>query len=231
MKDTFILIKSCWAFKKRRDAIRETWLTQLDRAWADYAFVLGAHEPIPRLYGNRISNKFDETDIQAYLEDDSHRIIGRKLQHAFRDLVGRYEKVIVLDDDTYVIPSKLAVVTATVQPGDYVGFLRNGAGSWGSEPYMQGSAYILGSAALYACACSPVLRSVIPDDVAVGKILYKQANFIHEEGFDPGPEHRAIWMCPSLITTHKVKPAQMIEMHLHVLEAEANALQHLNESL
>ncbi len=222
MNSTFIIIKSCWPNLKRRQACRDTWLTRLGTDWADYCFLVGAHAPV-RLYANPLDDIFNEPkDIQAYMEDDGFRVIGRKLQHAFRGLCAKlqYERIVVVDDDTYVITEQLRELVQTVLPADYVGFLRNGAGSWGAMRYMQGSGYVLGSAAAKICSVNRGLTGVIPDDVAVGAALEPyHITFRHDGRFDPGPKPAAIWMT-DFITTHKVDPEQMRLMHQHWLENE-----------
>lgn len=228
MNSTFILIKSCWKNRDRRQAIRDTWLTRLDRDWADYAFVVGAHKPT-RLYGSCISDLYGETDLQAYLLPDDFRQIGPKLQQAFADLYAKfqYERIVVLDDDTYVIPERLREVVETVQPGDYVGFLRNGAGSWGNMRYMQGSAYVLGNEAAMICSVAACLKEVKPDDVATGEALEPyDIQFRHEERFHPGALFHPWPFQQGLITTHKVDERMMPLVHAGVLDA----IQHLNES-
>ena len=226
MNSTFILIKSCWRNRDRRQAIRDTWLTQLDRTWADYCFVLGSHEP-DRLYGDPCSNRWNEPDLKIYPEYDGFRQIGLKLQRAFQEIVQSYEKVVVLDDDTYVLCSRLREVVETVQPGDYVGFLRNGAGSWGNMRYMQGSAYVLGNAAAKICSVAACLKEVKPDDVATGEALEPyDIQFRHEERFHPGALWNPFPFQEGLITTHKVKASIMPVVHVGVLDA----LQHLDKS-
>jgi hypothetical protein len=228
MNSTFILIKSCWRNKDRRQASRETWLTRLDHDWADYAFIVGAHKPT-RLYGNPLSSLYNEIDVEAYLLPDDFRQIGPKLQAALVDVCAKnqYERIVVLDDDTYVIPEHLRAVVETVEPADYVGFLRNGAGSWGSMKYMQGSAYVLGSAAALICSVAATLKEVKPDDVAVGEALEPYfIQFCHDPRFHPGPLWHPFPFQDGLITTHKVKSSVMSVVHAGVLDA----LQYLDKS-
>lgn len=230
--NTLFLIKSAWKFAGRRDACRNTWCAWSKTLPIDYIFVVGRHEPV-RLFGNPLEQLFGETDVLPLNLNDSFGHMTQKVLWGMRYAQQRgYEKVVVTDDDTYVCVPKMLHRLADGRPCDYVGYRRDGAGCFGSHPYMQGSAYIVGLNGITSLAlAAETLTEKTPDDVAVGKILSRQQdiNFIHEPRFWPGPQCAPVTDNRNLITTHKSDPQTMAAVHIdYILAAEKHIQQELN---
>jgi Galactosyltransferase len=200
---TLVAIKSCWPFKERRDACRQTWLPDLN--WADYKFFVGKHAPRkpPKLFmpwGDPCESLYGEQDVLAFPVDDGFRNIAPKIMLLMRyALQNKYSQIVVVDDDVYLRPERLKEFVEKVQMQyDYVGWERTG-----DQHYMQGSCYYVSCLAAAALAVSARLVDGIPDDVAVGKALEGHYCWLHPDQFWPGAVPAPILASNNLISTHK----------------------------
>lgn len=192
-------IKSCHKYEDRRQAQRETWLPTLP---ANFFFLIG--DPAPAT-GRDFLYCCGASDAFA---DIAPKVLAA-VEHALGDNV---TNLCVLDDDTYVVPSRM--LKCGFQHFDYLGFVRN----YGFTPYMQGSCYWLSERSMERIMKNRVyLTPGVPDDVAVGKALYGEVPFTHEHRFAIGDPYPEPGRCPrpenNIISCHKMNPASMRACH------------------
>lgn len=217
-----LAIKSCWQHHDRRVALRETWLNGgIGSQGIDVKFFTGWHartKSIGEDFGGdtRIAGLYGETDVVCYAIDDGFKNIAPKVNKIMRYArTHGYTHVVVLDDDTYVVPERLLPVIETTKGNEYVGYQRAGDSVWGFVPYMCGCAYIVGETAigLLAHDAHGTLTGGIPDDVAVGRVLHRAVEYRHDERFDPGPIPLVPSDADELITVHKCVGDQLRAIH------------------
>jgi hypothetical protein len=195
-----IAIKSCHKYAERQQAQRDTWIADLD---VDYFHVIGICPP-----GTRPAPS--DSHLLACDISDAFTDIAPKVWCACRyALEASLTNLFVCDDDTYVVPERLARAATR---RDYVGWVRPGPG-W-DVPYMQGSAYLLGERALeYIVRAVEIMQPGVIDDGAVGRVLVDKVAYTHDRRFYPGPQPEWITSTNNLISTHKCLPAQMRAIH------------------
>jgi len=195
-------IKSCHKNADRRKAQMETWIPQLNE---DFFFIIG--NPTPSDGGPVV------LDSLACNVSDSFSDIAPKVLFACEyALDSNITNLCVLDDDTYVVPSRM--MKSGFEKFDYFGFVRN----YDIIPYMQGSCYWLSERAMERMLMQKdLLVPGVPDDVAVGRTLRGRVPFTHEHRFaigetEPSPERRPL-PTNDIISCHKCHPLFMRAVH------------------
>lgn len=203
MNKTAVAIKSCRKYSARRMAVRQTWLPELD--CAEFFFIIGDGP-----------DDVNERDLLQCAVSDAFTNIAPKILCACLYALGEnYEHLVVLDDDTYVRPDRLAA--CGYQLHDYMGFLRVGPLGYNDDiPYAQGSAYTLSARAMeYIATATNIMVPGVIDDGAVGRALVDKVPFVHNWNFEPGPFWHNRFPAPTnnIITTHKCLPDEMVQAH------------------
>jgi hypothetical protein len=220
LTDTILIIKSCWKHKARRDACRETWL---QNSTLPYSFVVGEHPPL-RPFGSRIESIYDEQDVKAFFVPDDFRHIGPKIKASMRYAVEQdFDYVAVVDDDTYVVPSRLYEIVqelANVHQ-ETIAFWRDPIRDV-HHGYPQGSCYVVSHRAAHMLANSVVLDQSGPDDVLVGEALYR-VGFVglKTDRIHVGPNWEVLTPRSDndIVSTHKCLPEDMRKAHRIYVES------------
>ena len=191
-----IAIKSCAKYADRRLAQENTWLLDCQFPYFYQTAPAGASDGF-----NDIAPKVVQACKYA-LETNTHRLF-------------------ICDDDTYVRPERL--LTGSWE-NDYVGFVRTGRN--GALPYIQGSSFWLSKRAMTAVVrYEDLMINGVPDDVAVGRVMYAAGiPFTHEHRFGveetyPHPD-RVPLATNRIISCHKCLPDAMYEVHKRWLASQ-----------
>jgi hypothetical protein len=211
-----VAIKSCWKYKERRDAQRATWLPELVNLATDHLFVVGRHgwtRPTrEKPYVSQTNNLHGEEHMHIIDADDDFPHIAPKVkaicQHA---IATEYDLLVVLDDDTYVVPSRLMELCRQHYDNrfDITAYFRT------DPQYPQGSAYILSQRAMSILAASKTMLERGPDDVLAGRVLLKHSlQVFHTNQLAPGPTRLVTPLKNNgVVSTHKCLPHEMIAAH------------------
>lgn len=195
-----------------------TWLPGLQ--W-DRMFALGEQPP-------GIGSVVGEANVIRFPVSDEFKNIAPKVRAALSwGLANNYGPFFIVDDDTYVIPERLAVPSEG--KFDYLGWYRADGGYGYPLPYIQGSGQWLSRKAAEIVATSPEMVDGVPDDVAVGRALHGRVLLAHDSRFHPGPVPELL---NHTITTHKCLPETMHTIHKQYLQYSevVSAVQHLQQS-
>lgn len=203
-----LAVKSCWKHEPRRQAVRETWLPEAHCLF-DVKFFVGDHEPL-KPFAGRTQMLTQEKDVVVVPWNDDFKNIGPKIATA--SMVGvqdGYDRVVIVDDDTYIQPTRLWTVASWIEDNEVLAYMR--------PEYPQGACYAMGKKAFNIIAGAPTMWEPGPDDLAVGRALriYPGIDCIHTEAFNPGPNWRAAYPLRDnhVIATHKCLPADMKIVH------------------
>src|SRR5271156_6236369 len=102
-----IAVVTCEKFKARADEQRATWVPRIQSADVRFFLAKQDRDPLP-----------DEVFLDV---SDDYNSLPSQVRAMFRGAgANGYQKVMKLDDDTYVHPDRMM---ANVPPQDYAGFL------------------------------------------------------------------------------------------------------------
>ena len=214
MDKVLIAVKSCWRYRDRRDACRKTWVP-VARRWATVRFYVGMHAP-QAPFAAPCSSLYGEQDVFSFPLHDDFKNIAPKIRRIMLDAVlDGFNKVVVVDDDTYIVSERLQKEIESTEGSEYIGLLRTGPNGYGDKPYMQGSCYIINSKAIALLASDKqFLVDGIPDDVAVGLVLLDKVISVNlPRRFWVGPIAKFIGRDDDFVSTHKCNPEQMLACH------------------
>lgn len=212
-----VAIKTCWKYRQRREAQRLTWLPELSSWATDHLFIAGQQ---PR--NGLTPFMSDEKYVLSIQSDDDFSHIAPKVKAACQTMLAKaYDLLVVLDDDTYVVPSRLIDLCRDHydEEADVTAYFR-------TDPihYPQGSAYILSKR-----AAGILLRRAVsldkkgPDDIIVGQTLIESGQLLkakHTNRLHPGPERTVTPLKSNdIVTTHKCLPREMIAAHFDWLKS------------
>lgn len=213
----YVAIKSCWKNKERRDAVRSTWLLDIDGGDWDYHFWLGYHEwrrPDTNFpYASRISNIYGEPDLKISPIADDFKHIAHKVhlaaKHAYSNPA--FTHMVVCDDDTYLRPERVNLLAAEAGAvgADIVACVRD------NPRYPQGSLYIVNRQGMYALATDKHMLTSGPDDVIAGNVLSRaRLQFGHISTIEPGPLYEESPMTNNrIVSAHKCDALRMHVAH------------------
>lgn len=216
-------IKTCWKYRQRREAQRLTWLPELANWATDHLFISGWPERLGPT-GPFQSAVENEKYVLSVKCADDFSCIGPKVKAACQMMIAKsYDLLVVLDDDTYVVPERLINLCRQHydEKVDVTAFFR-------TQPvhYPQGSAYILNRRAASILLNSKRLDEKGPDDVLVGEALLASGQLLtvkHTNQLHPGPDWRLVTPLKNndVATTHKCLPRDMISAHYEWLHSNA----------
>lgn len=219
-----VAIKTCWKYRQRREAQRLTWLPELANWATDHLYFAGNPPrggPTQSIQAAMGGEKYIYPVVKC---NDDFACIGPKVRAACWWMLSKsYDLLVILDDDTYVVPERLINLCREHYDKHYdvTAFFR-------TEPvhYPQGSAYILGKRAATILASSESLNERGPDDVIVGEALLASGQLLHvhhTNQLHPGPNWRAVTPLRDndIVTTHKCLPRDMILAHYEWLHSNA----------
>ena len=189
---TAIAIKSCHKHADRRKTQLDTWLKDVD---TDFFFLIGTPTAQPVEYALMC----ESSDI---FEDIAPKIM-LACEYALQENV---TNLLIADDDSYIHWPRMK--ESDFANYSYLGFVR----SHQAVPYMQGSCFWLDERSMeYIANPEPPYWTAargVPDDVAVGRVLYGKVPFTHEHRYqvgEPYPEpHQWPTKQNNIIACHKM---------------------------
>lgn len=170
-----VAVTNCWMYRKRQEAIRNTWLKDVPSIM-DVRFFLG-RRPQPLMCDNGL--KEDEVQVDV---DDGYPGLPAKTRAMCRYAREHgYTHLFKCDDDCYVRLDRL--VASEFDKGDYIGRKRGPSGVW-PAPYASGFSYWLSRRAF-----SIVADAQLTDDPAEDRWV---GNVLHRAGMGCVPDYRYV---------------------------------------
>lgn len=167
-----VAVTNCWMYRKRQDAIRNTWLKNVPEN-VDVRFFLG-----------RTATPSEARPDEVHVDvDDGYPGLPAKTREMCRyALANGYTHIFKTDDDTYVQLQRL-VESGFQDMGDYIGRKRGPSGVW-PAPYASGFSYWLTRRAFEVVA-----EAKLTDDPAEDRWV---GNVLHNAGMGCVPDYRYV---------------------------------------
>ncbi|MFI5260852.1 MAG: hypothetical protein ACHQU0_03595, partial [Candidatus Paceibacteria bacterium] len=199
---TAIAIKSCLKYADRRKTQQDTWLKNVD---TDFFFVIGGD----------VEPKESDVLFVSGIPDSFESIAPKVMSACTYALENNVTNLLVCDDDTYVHWPRMS--ESDFASYDYLGFVRNHQ----DVPYMQGSCYWLSERSMQSVAKPEppywTAAQKVPDDFAVGRVLYGKVPYTHEHHYQVGSPYPEPTQWPrkdnNIIACHKMNFMQMHTCH------------------
>jgi len=195
---TLIAVTTCHARRAYADAQRATWAAGPNRP---YLFK-GLDAEVVFFVGGGSAEREDEVILDV---DDSYRGLPAKVKVAMRwALDNSFDSVLKLDDDVYVVPSRLPdyrdYTNQYEGPGtNYVGNFRTHNGNYPYD-YASGFCYWLGRSSVEAIAAAPLTDDTMEDRWVGTALALARAKTYDEKRFCcsyPGIEEgKFLWGSP-----------------------------------
>ncbi len=142
MKRILIAMVTCEKFRAKSDACKASWVRRVGD-FADVRFFLG-----------RGASQQDDRDVLLGVDDDYLSLPAKVKEVMIWSTANGYTFTYKVDDDTFLIPERLAAAYAVHRDYDYVGNFRESLGR--SHGYASGFCYGLSGKAADIIACSDV---------------------------------------------------------------------------
>ena len=171
-----VAVTNCWMYRKRQEAIRNTWLKNLPPN-LDVRFFLGRVPP-----GTMTTPELKSDEVQSDIDDGYPGLPAKTREMCRYAVANGYTHLFKCDDDTYVQLERL-VASGFQGQGDYIGRKRGPSGVW-SAPYASGFSYWLSRRAFKVVA-----EAKLTDDPAEDRWV---GNTLHAAGMGCVPDYRYV---------------------------------------